>query len=242
MNYTNYRPISLLTSFSKIFEKAIYIRLTEYLLNNKILSDSHYGFQKGLATENVIFKLINEILNCQNNKTKLGSVFCDLQKAFDTVNHDLLLDKLQYYGIRGKAKKLIESYLQKRYQRVQITTQSSSNKALSNWIKITQGVLQGSILGSLLFLIYIHDLPKIVEPTETPIIFANDTSIMMKSNNNVQLQSKLNIVMSQINEWFQDNLIALNLNKTYFIQFSNESTNNSNMQNKIKNANIVTIN
>ena len=108
-NYTNYRPISLLTSFSKIFEKAIYIRLTEYLLNNKVLSDSQYGFRKGLATENAIFKLINEILNSQNSKTKTGSVFCDLQKAFDTVNHDLLLDKLQYYGIRGKVIKLIES-------------------------------------------------------------------------------------------------------------------------------------
>ena len=84
-NYTNYRPISLLTSFSKIFEKAIYIRLTEYLLNNKILSDSQYGFRKGLATENAIFRLVNEILNSQNSKTKIGSVFCDLQKTFDTV-------------------------------------------------------------------------------------------------------------------------------------------------------------
>jgi hypothetical protein len=120
-NYTDYRPILLLTSFSKIFEKAIYSRITEYLINNKILSDSPFGFRKGLATKNAIFRLINEILNNQNNKTKTGCVFCDLQKAFDKVYHALLLDKLEYYGIRGKAKKLILSYLQGRYQRVQIT-------------------------------------------------------------------------------------------------------------------------
>jgi retron-type reverse transcriptase len=89
-----------LTSFSKVLEKALYSRLTEYLYNNKLLAENQYGFRKGLSTDDAIFKLIKEILDTLNNKMKTGSVFCDLQKAFDTVNHELLLDKLQYYGIK----------------------------------------------------------------------------------------------------------------------------------------------
>ena len=122
-NPTNYRPISLLTSFSKVFEKALYIRLTEHFNTNKLLVGNQFGFRKGIATEDAIFKITNEILNAFNNKMMAGSIFCDLEKAFDPVNHDILLSKLRYYGISGKAKLLIESYLQNtcRYQRVQIT-------------------------------------------------------------------------------------------------------------------------
>jgi hypothetical protein len=109
-NCTNYRLISLLTSFSKVFKKAIYIRLTDHLVNNELLAENQYGFRKGLTTENTIFKLINEIYNGLNNKMRTGSVFCDLQKAFDTVNHEILLNNLKYHGIKGKAKTLLESY------------------------------------------------------------------------------------------------------------------------------------
>jgi retron-type reverse transcriptase len=111
MNLANYRPISFLTSYSNVLEKALYNRLIEYLYNNNLLVENQFGFRKGLATDDAIFKLINKILNTLNNKMKTGSVFYDLEKAFDTVNHELLLDKLQYYGIKGQAKTLLESYL-----------------------------------------------------------------------------------------------------------------------------------
>ena len=111
MNPTNYRPISLLTSFSKVFEKALYITLTEHFNTNKLLVGNQFGFRKGTATDDAIFKLTNKILNASNNKTLAGSIFCDLEKAFDSVNRDILLSKLSYRGISGKAKLLLESYL-----------------------------------------------------------------------------------------------------------------------------------
>ena len=114
MNPTNYRPISLLTSFSKVFEKALYIRLTEHLNTKNLLVGNQFGFRKHIATEYAIFKPTNEILNALNNKAMAGNIFCDLEKAFDSVNHDILLSKLLYYGICGKAKLLLESYLQNR--------------------------------------------------------------------------------------------------------------------------------
>jgi hypothetical protein len=116
MNPTNYRAISLLTSFSKVFEKALYIRLTEHFNINKFLVGNQVGCRKGIATEDAIFKLKNEILNALNNETMDGSIFCDLEKAFDSVNYNILLSKLPYYGISGRAKLLLDSYLQNRYQ------------------------------------------------------------------------------------------------------------------------------
>jgi hypothetical protein len=103
-NPTNYRPISLLTSFSKVFEKALYIRITDHLETYNLLVGNQFGFRKGTATEDAIFKLLNEVLIALNTKTRVGSIFCDLKKAFDSVNHDILPSILTYYGISGKAK------------------------------------------------------------------------------------------------------------------------------------------
>ena len=128
MNPTNYRPISLLTSFWKVLGKALFIRLTEYFNTNNLLVGNQFGFRKGTATEDDIFKLTNEILKALNNKTLGGSNFCDLQKAFDSVNHDILLSKLSYYGISGKVKLLLESYLQNKYQIFHITNSYLNSK------------------------------------------------------------------------------------------------------------------
>jgi len=184
---------------------------------------NQFGIRNGIATEDAIFKLTNEILNALNNKAMAGSIFCDLEKAFDSVNHNILLSKLPYYGISGKAKLLLESYLQNRYQRVRITNSYLNSNIVSEWTKIKYGVLQGTILGPLLFLVYINDLPKAVERKALPILFADDTSILLTSPNNIQMQSDLNFVFEQLNKWFKSNQLFLNFDKTYFIQFSDKS-------------------
>jgi hypothetical protein len=194
MNLTNYRPISLLTSFSKVFEKAFFNRATACFNSNKLLVGNQFGFRKGIATDDAIFKLINETLNALNNTKLVGSIFCDLEKAFAYVNHNILLSKLLYYGSNGKAKLLLESYLQNRYQTVQITNSYFNSNTVSKWTKIKYGVPQGSILGPLLFLVYSNDLSKAVDHKALPILFTDDTSIILTSPNNTQIQSDFNII------------------------------------------------
>jgi hypothetical protein len=159
-----------------------------------------------------------------------GSIFCDLEKAFDPVNHDLLLSKLPYYGINGKAKLLLESYLKNRYQRVQITNSCNNSNTVSKWTKIKYGVPQGSILGLLLFLVYIIDLPKAIEHKALPVLLADNTSILLTSPNITQMQSDFNIIFEQLIKWFKSNFHFLNFDKTCFIHFSNKSHCTSDIQ------------
>jgi len=118
-----------------------------------------------------------------------GGIFCDLEKAFDSVNHDILLSKLPYYGISDKAKLLLESYIQNRHEGVQIANSYLNTTTTSKWTKIRYGVPQGSILGPILFLVYMNDLPRTVEHKALPITFADDTSILLTSLNNFQMQT-----------------------------------------------------
>ena len=131
---TSYRPISLFPVFSKIFEKFMCKRLGHLTLNN-ILVKEQFGFRCNSSTEIAIYTLRNNILSSLNNRIIVG-LFCDLQKAFDCVNYDILLSKMKFYGITGVANRLMESYLRNRYQRVNINGHNNSNDYLSNWKEI----------------------------------------------------------------------------------------------------------
>jgi hypothetical protein len=136
---------------------------------DNVLVQEQFGFRMQHSTEQAAFSLINCILTAMNNKQMVGGIFCDL-KAFDCVQHKILLDKLTFYGTDGKFKTLIESYLTNRYQKVALEKIDYSKNSLK-WAKINCGVPHGSILGPLFFLIYINDLPTLVNEDNTVILY-----------------------------------------------------------------------
>ena len=181
---------------------------------NNILAVEQFGFRMSLSTEKASYKLTDDTLNALNNRMMVGGIFCDLQKAFDCVNYNILLTKLEFYGITGITYKLIKSYLQGRYQRVVLNNHSSSS--CSNWGKITHGVPQGSLLGPLLFLLYINDLPQITNGNSKIVLFADDTSMIITNTNPSNFEKGVNKIIQDINKWFNTNLLSLSLEKNTF--------------------------
>ncbi|PNF31336.1 hypothetical protein B7P43_G10907, partial [Cryptotermes secundus] len=216
---SNYRPISVLTSFSKIFEKVIYNRVYAHVVLNNILPAEQHGFRKHLSTDTAILSLLNNIMQALNDRKLVGGIFCDLTKAFDSVNHDILLEKMDFYGIRGIFHKLLTSYLSDRYQRVVIKDKQAI-QYFSEWKQIRLGVPQGSILGPLFFLLYINDLPAAVNNMSKPILFADDISLIVSTSDPNQLKECFNLVVEKLMRWFQANSLTLNFNKTYCMYFT----------------------
>jgi len=129
-----------------------------------------------------------------NNKLRVGGIFFDLEKAFDCVNHDILLTKLKFYGIGDKDHIWYQSYLDNRYCRTAIYNDSENSNEVSNWAQVRYGVPQGSILGPLLFLLCKNDLPMIIHKISKPIVFADDTSILFTHSNLIDLNKNIHIV------------------------------------------------
>ena len=209
----NYRPISLLSVFSKILEKLMYNRLLKFINKWKILYEFQFGFRENYGTSLALIYLVDKLCQALSNGDYIIGVCIDLTKAFDTVNHEILFDKLYKYGIRGVAMKWIRSYLNERSQCV------NYNNEISYKSTISCGVPQGSILGPLLFLIYVNDLAK-VSKLLFFIMFADDTNIFITGKNLRSMIDTLNGELTQITEWLNANKISLNISKTQFMVVS----------------------
>ena len=223
----NYRPISILSPISKIFERLIYDQLYDYLSNHGLLSECQSGFRRYHSTTTSLLDTTNEWY-ANMDQGKLNSVvFLDLSKAFDTVNHSILINKLYAYGLCNKTVEWFNSYLTGRTQQCFINGHLSSPRVVSC------GVPQGSILGPLLFLIYINDLPNCLKFSK-PRMFADDTTVTTSGISIVQTIQNVNRDMVNLCEWLIANKLSLNIGKTEHMFIASDDT-----LNKISDSTVI---
>ena len=208
----NYRRTSLLSCFNRIFQKLAFKRLKSFIDERKVISSSQYGFRQGHSTEHPILDIVNAIQsNMDAGKFSCG-VFVDLKKAFDTVDHGILLQKLAHHGFRGLINDWFRSYLLKRAQET-VVGNRSSNKSF-----ITCGVPQGSLLGPLLFLLYVNDIYCSSKKLNL-YLFADDTNILHSHKDLKTLEKEMNVELHNVYQWLVSNKLTLNLKKTNFVIF-----------------------
>lgn len=210
----NYRPISILTSLSKILEKIINNRLINYLESQNILSNNQFGFRKNRSTEDAISTLVNFIAAKLDGKERCLGIFLDLSKAFDTVSIPILLLKLERLGIRGPAFEILKDYLSNRTQYVKIDNITSDEETISF------GVPQGSILGPTLFIVYLNDLCQLKIPHCRIVTYADDTALLIDANDWQECRVRAEYALSAVTSWLNHNLLTLNISKTQYITFS----------------------
>ena len=213
MVFSNYRPVSVLPVFSKLLERLVYNRLISHINDNKLLYEYQFGFQKGKSTYLAIMMLVDKITEALDQGECVVGVFLDFSKAFDTVDHNILLQKLHKYGICGVELLWFEDYLSNRMQYVTYNNHKSSRE------KINCGVPQGSILGPILFLLYINDLASVSEFCFS-VLFADDTNMFITGKDMNVLCRQLNEDLRNIQEWLQCNKLSLNVLKTHYMVFT----------------------
>ena len=221
--YTNYRPVSVLSCFSKLLETLMYDRLISFIIQHELLYKYQFGFRKAHSTILAILTLTDMVSKALENGNHVIGVFLDFSKAFDTVDHDILFHKLDHLGIRGTALDWLRDYLTSRHQFVMYDKISSDKKV------VTCGVPQGSVLGPLLFLLYVNDIANISD-TLFSILFADDTNALAIGKDLNVLIETVNKELQKVVTWLAANKLSLNIKKTHFMIFrtKNKNTKHSN--------------
>ena len=209
----NYRPISVLPAFSKIFERIIQKRTVSFLNRQGSILGTQYGFRRAHSTYMAIMDMVENVRQSWENNEHCLGIFIDFKKAFDTVNHGILITKLEHNGIRGQPLNLIINYLEKRQQYVAFRGAESTQR------EIRVGVPQGSILGPLFFLIYVNDMAR-ASAILRHILFADDTNQFFKNKSRAGLYKIANLELMKVSSWVSHNRLSLNYDKTEFIEFS----------------------
>ena len=215
----NYRPISLLNVLSKLFEEVMNLRIRQFLEQKKLIADCQYGFRDKHSTETAIISLTDHVYKNIDEKKFIMTTFIDLKKAFDTVDHNILKDKLYRIGIRGKPHDWLKDYLTERYQYTCI------NNKLSDQSLLEVGLPQGGKLSPILYLIYVNDITQFSKNKNSKLVlFADDTCLTLTNNDINSLFENANCEINKLNKWFMANKLTLNVDKTNYIMFQNKNT------------------
>ena len=228
----NYRPVSTLPVFGKIFEKIIYSRLYSFLISKGIINENQFGFRKGHSTSNALNYSVEHIESLLAQKQHVLGIFIDLSKAFDTIDHRKLTTKLERYGIRGNALQLIKSYLSNRKQYVNVLDTKSDE------LPVEFGVPQGSVLGPLLFILYINDICNISTNGKF-VLFADDTNIFVAAESISKVYEIANRVLKAVCNYMEVNLLHINVKKCCYMYFSPNKRSQNDTDADLNNQNLT---